>query len=66
MLKAIHAQEDKEAARQKTIEVVKKLQALHLDKAAKILESDAMKHFPIMPFPQPIGGISGQITRLNA
>jgi hypothetical protein len=34
MLKAIHAQEDKEAARQKGVEVVKKLRALRLDKAA--------------------------------
>jgi hypothetical protein len=40
MLKAIHAQEDKEAARQKTAEVVKKLQALRLEKAANVLASD--------------------------
>jgi transposase-like protein len=39
MLKAIHAQEDREAARQKAREVVKKLQNMKLDKAARIVES---------------------------
>lgn len=39
MLKAIHAQEDKEAARQKAAEVVKKLQGLRLEKASRIIAS---------------------------
>ena len=51
MLKAIHAQEDKEAARQKAIEVVKKLQALRLDKAARILESGCDETLSYYAFP---------------
>ena len=51
MLKAIHAQEDKEAARQKAIEVVKKLQALRLDKAARILESGCDETLYYYAFP---------------
>jgi transposase-like protein len=39
MLKAIHAQEDKEAAREKAKEVVRKLKNMKLDKAARIVES---------------------------
>jgi transposase-like protein len=39
MLKAIHGQEDKEAARQKAGEVVLKLKAMRLEKAAHLVES---------------------------
>jgi len=39
MLKAIHGQEDKEAARQKAAEVVLKLKAMRLEKAAHMVES---------------------------
>lgn len=39
MLKAMHAQEDKEAARQKAADVVRKLRGLRLEKAARIVES---------------------------
>lgn len=39
MLKAIHAQEDVEAARKKGRDVVAKLQSLRLSKAAEVLES---------------------------
>ncbi|MEG6594214.1 transposase, partial [Desulfovibrio sp. 1188_IL3213] len=39
MLKAIHAQEDKEAARRKMVDVAQKLRAQHLEKAARTLES---------------------------
>ena len=39
MLKAIHAQEDKEAARQKTVEVVRKLETMRLEKAARIVST---------------------------
>ena len=51
MLKAIHAQEDKEAARQKTAEVIKKLQALRLEKAAKILGSGGEETLSYYEFP---------------
>jgi hypothetical protein len=51
MLKAIHAQEDKEAAAQKTAEVVKKLQALRLEKAARILESGCEATLSYYAFP---------------
>jgi transposase-like protein len=51
MLKAIHAQEDKEAARQKTFEVVKKLQALHLEKAASVLASGCDETLSYYEFP---------------
>lgn len=51
MLKAIHAQEDKEAARQKTAEVIKKLQALRLEKAAKILASGGEETLSYYEFP---------------
>lgn len=51
MLKAIHAQEDKDAARQKTVEVVKKLQALRLEKAARILESGCDETLSYYAFP---------------
>lgn len=51
MLKAIHAQEDKEAARQKTAEVVKKLRALRLEKAANTLESGCGETLSYYAFP---------------
>lgn len=51
MLKAIHAQEDKEAARQKTAEVIKKLQTLRLEKAAKILASGGEETLSYYEFP---------------
>ena len=51
MLKAIHAQEDKEAAQQKTIEVVKKLHSMRLEKAAKILESGCDETLSYYTFP---------------
>ena len=51
MLKAIHAQEDNEAALHKVAEVVKKLQALRLDKAARILESGYDETLSYYAFP---------------
>lgn len=51
MLKAIHAQEDKEAARQKAADVVKKLQTLRLEKAATILESGCDETLSYYAFP---------------
>ena len=51
MLKAIHAQEDKEAARQKTAEVIKKLMALRLNKAASIVEQGSEETLSYYSFP---------------
>ena len=51
MLKAIHAQEDKEAARQKAAEVVKKLQALRLDKAAQVVATGCDETLSYYGFP---------------
>jgi transposase-like protein len=51
MLKAIHAQEDKEAARQKAAEVVKKLQGMRLDKAAKIVAGGCDETLSYYAFP---------------
>jgi transposase-like protein len=51
MLKAIHAQEDKEAARRKTAEVIEKLQVLCLEKAARILASGSEETFSYYAFP---------------
>lgn len=51
MLKAIHAQEDKESARQKASEVVKKLQALRLEKAARILSTGCDETLSYYAFP---------------
>ena len=51
MLKAIHAQEDKEAARVKAQDVVGKLKAMRLSKAAGIVESGADETFSYYHFP---------------
>ena len=51
MMKAIHAQEDREAARQKAAEVVKKLQALRLEKAARIVETGCDETLSYYAFP---------------
>lgn len=51
MLKAIHAQEDREAAQQKVGEVVKKLQTLRLEKASRIVESGCSETLSFYGFP---------------
>ena len=51
MLKAIHAQEDKEAARQKAAEVADKLEAEHLLKASRLIRSGAEETFSYYSFP---------------
>ena len=51
MLKAIHAQEDKEATRVKAQDVVGKLKAMRLSKAAGIVESGADETFSYYNFP---------------
>lgn len=52
MLKAIHAQEDREAARRKAAEVAAKLKAMKLSKAAVIVEGGAEETFSYMAFPR--------------
>ena len=51
MLKAVHAQEDKEAARQKATEVVKKLRSMRLEKASKIMDSGCDETLSYYAFP---------------
>ncbi len=51
MLKAIHAQEDKEAAREKSKSVVQKLKKMKLNKAAEIVEKGAEETFGYYDFP---------------
>ena len=51
MLKAIHAQEDKEAAREKAKRVVEKLKAMKLGKAAKAIETGFEETLTFMSFP---------------
>jgi transposase-like protein len=52
MLKAIHAQEDREAAQQKAQEVSKKLLALKLAKAAQIVREGVAETLTYMAFPR--------------
>ena len=51
MLRAIHAQEDREAARQKAEEVAQKLEAQHLGKASRLVRSGAEETFSYYAFP---------------
>ena len=51
MLKAIHAQEDREAARQKAILVAEKLRKLKLDKIAAFVENSVEETLSYMYFP---------------
>lgn len=51
MLKAIHAQEDKEAAREKAILVEKKLRAMKLDQVAEFVEKSVEETLSYMDFP---------------
>ena len=51
MLKAIHAQEDKEAARQKAILVTEKLRKMKLDAVAKFVEESVEETLSYMDFP---------------
>ena len=51
MLKAIHAQESKEAAREKAIQVAEKLRAMKLAKAAKKVEDGIEETLAYMDFP---------------
>jgi len=51
MLKAIHAQEDREAARVKVRMVTEKLKQLKLEKAAALVEGGAEETFSYYDFP---------------
>ena len=51
MLKAIHAQEDKEAAREKAALVAEKLRKLKLDRAAEFVEKSVEETLSYMDFP---------------
>ena len=52
MLKAIHAQEDKEAAREKIESVVKKLERMKLHKAAKLVRDGTEETLSYYDFPR--------------
>ena len=51
MLKAIHAQESKDAAREKTLQVSEKLRSMKLAKAAKKVEDEIEETLTYMDFP---------------
>jgi putative transposase len=51
MLKAIHAQEDREAALKKAADVVVKLKSMRLEKAATLVEESASETLSYMHFP---------------
>jgi len=51
MLKAIHAQEDREAARKKATDVVAKLERMRLDKAAQAVREGVEETLSYMGFP---------------
>ena len=51
MLKAIHAQEDRQAAEEKIIAVTKKLKSMKLTNAAKIVEEGANETLAYYDFP---------------
>jgi putative transposase len=52
MLKAIHAQEDQEAARKKAVDVVEKLQAMKLAKAGELVKEGIEETLHYMEFPR--------------
>jgi putative transposase len=52
MLKAIHGQEDREAADKKAVDVVAKLQSMKLSKAARAVEEGASETLSYMAFPR--------------
>lgn len=55
MLKAIHSQESKEAARQKAKQVVEELRTMKLKEAAKKLEDGIVETLTYMNFPMNTG-----------
>jgi transposase-like protein len=68
LLKAIHAQEDREAALAKAGQVVAKLQAMRLGKAAAIVEAGVAETLAYMSFPREHGPrirTNNPLERLN-
>ena len=65
MLKAIHAQEDREAARVKVRMVTEKLKQLKLEKAAALVAGGAEENFSYYVFPRPTGAVSTQTNLLS-
>ena len=68
MLKAIHAQEDKDAALQKAASVVEKLRGMHLTKAAQKVEESIHETLTYMSFPSehwPRIRTNNTLERLN-
>lgn len=68
MLKAIHSQESKEAAREKAIQVVKKLKAMKLAKASQKVKDGIEEALTYMDFPTQHWTrirINNTIVRLN-
>jgi hypothetical protein len=63
MLRAIHANEDVAAAREKAFQVIEKLPALRLTTAAEL--AAARRRSATAAFPRNIGGASGPIIHLN-
>jgi transposase-like protein len=59
MLKAIHAQEDRRAAKTKATEVVERLKAMKLCTAAELVEQRSVRRCPTMPIRRPTGDRSG-------
>ena len=55
MLKAIHAQEDREAAQQKAEAVIEKLTLMKLGKAAEVVEAGVQETFSYYHFPSKHG-----------
>jgi putative transposase len=52
MLKAIHASEDVQAAREKALQVVTKLRAMRLGKAAQLVETGVEETLAYYQFPE--------------
>lgn len=66
MLKAIHAQEDCAAARQKAEQVVMKLQEMKLADAAEIVHAGIEETLFYYAFPRETGAACGRTTRWSA
>lgn len=62
MLKAIHAQESKDAAKEKAAKVVAKLRDMKLKEAAKKIEDSIHETLTYMDFPTHIGQSCGATT----
>ena len=66
MLKAIHAQEDKSAARQKAALVAEKLEAMKLERIASFLETSVEETLSYMTSRMNAGAGCGQIPVSSA